>query len=215
MTTVEPHNRHRRPEPRVVDPATEPFRRPLDLAATPPVLRRVDKQILAGGVVFVLIAAVIVFVGLGWRSHTTSPPGNSPTAGAPVPASSPAPAPVVTAAPANPADSAPADSTTSAPATPIHYEVGGDAADGHTGGSISYSTNGHGGKSQANGKRLPWISNDISVDDGFGRYSITAQTTSGADEATISCSIMQGSKVLDEQTVNGPYAVATCSANMS
>lgn len=100
-----------------------------------------------------------------------------------------------------------APTTTADPYGPLHvvYSVS-DAASAST---ITYSTNGMGRSSQANGVGLPW-SKALDIDrDGLNSYSLIAQNSGSG---TITCSISIDGRVVDTESSSGPYAVVTCSS---
>lgn len=42
-------------------------------------------------------------------------------------------------------------------------------------------------------------------------YSVTIQDSSGAEDASVSCSVSEGGEVVEEQKATGAYSIATCS----
>ncbi|MFI1912423.1 MmpS family transport accessory protein [Nocardia sp. NPDC020380] len=95
----------------------------------------------------------------------------------------------------------------------IRYEVTGSADQGDTiKPSITYST-GEATTSQDTSAVLPWTK-DVTLTGLLKLASLTAQA-GDSDGATVTCRILQGDKVLNENTATGGGSIADCTADLS
>ncbi|MFC3438449.1 MmpS family transport accessory protein [Nocardia seriolae] len=94
----------------------------------------------------------------------------------------------------------------------IRYVVTGTGDGQYIKPSITYST-GDTGSGTSNTAQLPW-SKDVTLTGLLKMATLTA-TAADADDATITCKIMQGDKVLVENTATGSLGMATCTTDLS
>ncbi|MFF0609918.1 MmpS family transport accessory protein [Nocardia tengchongensis] len=94
----------------------------------------------------------------------------------------------------------------------VRYEVTGTGGGEYVKPSITYSS-GDLGTGNTTSAQLPW-SKDVTLTGIVKVATLTAQA--GDDEnATISCRIVQGDKVLAENTGTGSLAMASCTADLT
>lgn len=159
-----------------------------------PKMSRAGTAVLVGGAVVVALA-VFGFIGNatddggGYRAPT------SETFEQPPPPATPQ---VEPAAPVEQAPAEPVDTTHE-----VVYRVDGSGSAV----SVTYSTNGTGASSQANGESLPWSKTESIEDNVLNVYSLIAQNEGSGE---ISCSISVDGEQVAAETSTGPYAVVMC-----
>ncbi|MET8425725.1 MmpS family transport accessory protein [Nocardia sp. NPDC004860] len=94
----------------------------------------------------------------------------------------------------------------------VRYEVTGSGEGTYVKPSITYSI-GDTGSGTSTAAQLPW-SKDVTLTGILKMATLTA-TAADDDSATISCRIVQGDKVLVENTATGSLAMATCTTDLS